>query len=120
MAIISSLSTLMPAVKDSIAGSPTGGQMIKPVGLGSAFGGGGGGSAQDGLSQIDSGSSTVAGAIGRAADALGGGGGGGGQIAQPQFKKGGSVKKYTDSNGKLNLGSGRVSTSSKNSKQSNW
>ena len=42
MAIISSLSTLMPAVKDSIAGSPTGGQMIKPVGLGSAFGGGGG------------------------------------------------------------------------------
>jgi len=116
--MISSLSALMP---DSGTGAPTVGVGGAPIGPSKGIGSssGGGGTAQDGLSQINNGSSTVAGAIGRAADALGSGGG---QVAEPQymFKKGGSVKKYTDSSGKLNLGSGRVSTSSKNSKQSNW
>lgn len=100
-------------------GSMTGGntQVVAPATGGSAVaagalggsGGGGGASAQDGLNQISGGSDTVANAISKASEALSGG-----------FKKGGSVKKYTSSGGKLNLGSGRVSTASKNSKQSNW
>jgi hypothetical protein len=50
---------------------------------------------------------------------------------QTMYKKGGSVsakekkssehgKKYTHSDGKLNLGHGRVSTATKNPKHSNW
>jgi hypothetical protein len=59
--------------------------------------------------------------------------GGGPQVSQPptMYKKGGSVsakekkssehgKKYTHSDGKLNLGHGRVSTATKNTKHSNW
>jgi len=59
--------------------------------------------------------------------------GGGPQVSQPptMYKKGGSVsakekkssehgKKYTHSDGKLNLGHGRVSTATKNLKHSNW
>ena len=77
---------------------------------------GGGGSAQDGLGQIDAGSGTVRGALSTAANALGGAGGG-----MPMYKKGGSVKgNYTSKDGKLNLGSGRISTSSKNKASPNW
>jgi hypothetical protein len=77
-------------------------------------GGGGGGGAQEGLGQIYSGAGTVGNAINTAAQALGGGGG---DVAQTYaFKKGGYVGK----GGKLNLGSGRVSTTSKNKSNSNW
>ena len=79
--------------------------------------GGGGGSATDGLGQIDAGAGTVRSAISTAASALGGGGGGGAVPAGSYtFKKGGYVAK----GGKLNLGSGRVSTASKNKSNSNW
>ena len=36
------------------------------------------------------------------------------------FKKGGSVKSYTDKSGRINLGSGRVSTHTPSKKNSNW
>jgi hypothetical protein len=36
------------------------------------------------------------------------------------FKKGGSVKSYTDKSGRINLGSGRVTTHASNKKNSNW
>ena len=79
---------------------------------------GGGGSATDGLGQIDAGSGTVRGALSTAASALGGAGGGvttiGGQPGL--YKKGGYVSK----GGKLNLASGRVSTATKNKNCSNW
>jgi hypothetical protein len=80
--------------------------------------GGGGGSATDGLGQIDTGSGTVRSALSTAASALGGGGGGVTTIGgQPNnYKKGGYVAK----GGKINLGSGRVSTASKNKNCSNW
>jgi len=77
--------------------------------------GGGGGSAEDGFGQIDSGVGTVRGAINTATQALGGGGGSQLPIGAT-FKKGGYVGK----GGKLNLGSGRVSTTSKNKSNSNW
>ena len=78
---------------------------------------GGGGSATDGLGQIDAGAGTVRSAISTAANALGnGGGGGGGEKPMFEFKKGG----YVDKGGKLNLGSGRVSTATKNKSNSNW
>ena len=80
---------------------------------------GGGGSAQDGLGQIDSGSGTVRSALSTAASALGGAGGG--LPPGAMYKKGGSVKgNYTSKDGKLNLGSGRISTSSKNKASPNW
>ena len=78
-------------------------------------GGGGGGGAQEGLGQIYSGAGTVGQAINTAAQALGGGGGDV-AVPYPNFKKGGYVGK----GGKLNLGSGRVSTTSKNKSNSNW
>ena len=88
---------------------------ISPVGGGTSPIGGGG-SAQDGLGQIDSGSGTVRGALSTAANALGGAGGG-----MQTFKKGGSVKgNYTSKDGKLNLGSGRISTAVKNKASPNW
>ena len=74
-----------------------------------------GGSAQDGLSQIDSGSGTVRNAINSVKSALGGGTEGG-----LEFKKGGSVKKYTEHGGRLNLKSSGVSTATKNKTKSNW
>lgn len=80
------------------------------------IGGGGGGSAEDGFGQIDSGVGTVRGAINTATQALGGGGGGSQLPIGATFKKGGYVAK----GGKLNLGSGRVSTASKNKSNSNW
>ena len=79
-------------------------------------GGGGGGGAQEGLDQIYSGAGTVGNAIGTAAQALGGGGGSFSPGPIYMFKKGGYVAK----GGKLNLGSGRVSTTSKNKSNSNW
>ena len=90
---------------------------ISPVGGGGTSPTGGGGSAQDGLGQIDTGAGTVRGALSTAANALGGAGG------QPglMFKKGGSVKgNYTSKDGKLNLGSGRISTAVKNKASPNW
>ena len=36
------------------------------------------------------------------------------------YKKGGSVKGYTDKSGRINLGSGRVSTHTPSKKNSNW
>jgi hypothetical protein len=81
---------------------------------------GGGGSAQDGLGQIDSGASTVRGAISTAANALGGGGGSSLPVGAV-YKKGGSVKgNYVSSDGKINLGSNRVSTSVKNKTSPKW
>ena len=96
----------------SVKPSTGGGGMMPPLVGG---GGGKGGGAQEGLGQIYSGAGTVGNAIGIAAQALGGGGG---DIAQPyaSYKKGGYVSK----GGKLNLGSGRVSTTSKNKSNSNW
>ena len=74
------------------------------------IGGGGGGSAEDGIGQINSGASTVSSALNSAKNALGGGGGG----AEPQggytFKKGGSIKKTST----------KVTTASKNKSNSNW
>ena len=78
-------------------------------------GGGGGGSATDGLGQIDAGAGTVRSAISTAANALGGGGGSSLPVGAT-YKKGGYVAK----GGKINLGSGRVSTTSKNKSNSNW
>ena len=75
---------------------------------------GGGGSAQDGLGQIDTGSGTVRSALSTAASALGGAGGS--SSPQPIYKKGGYVAK----GGKINLGSGRISTASKNKNCSSW
>lgn len=113
MASISSLGGAlgMPMIKDipGFGGGDVGG--TSPTG----GGGGGGGTAQDGLGQIDSGAGTVRSAINTAASALGGGGGGSDRPLY-EFKKGGYVGK----GGKLNLGSGRVSTASKNKSNSNW
>ena len=84
--------------------------------------GGGGGSASEGLGQINQGAGTVASAISRASDALGSGGGAG-QMPIPEmttYKKGGAVKKYTHPDGKLNLSAGGVSTASKNKSCSGW
>jgi hypothetical protein len=88
--------------------------------------GGGGGSASDGLGQINQGAGTVAGAISRASDALGSGGGGlmGGGGTPPNndmttYKKGGPVKKYS-SGGKINLKDCSVSTASKGKNNSSW
>ena len=81
--------------------------------------GGGGGSAQDGLGQINSGAATVGSAIGTAQSALGGGGGG----LQPNtamYKKGGEVKKSYTTGGKINLNACGVSTASKSKKNSCW
>ena len=90
---------------------------ISPVGGGGTSPTGGGGSAQDGLGQIDSGSGTVRSALSTAASALGGAGG----SPMPIYKKGGSVKSsYTSSDGKINLGTGRVSTSTKNKASPKW
>jgi hypothetical protein len=81
--------------------------------------GGGGGSAQDGLGQVNSGASTIGNAIGQAQSALGGGGGGG--LAQPQmYKNGGAAKKSYTNGGKINLGACGVSTASKGKKNSDW
>jgi len=105
MAVIESLGKMMP--KMDTGGDWTSGSTSPTTGSG------GGGSAQDGLGQIDSGSGTVRSALSTAASALGGGGG-----SLPPgaiYKKGGYVK-----GGKINLGSGRVSTASKNKNSSNW
>ena len=83
---------------------------------GAHSGGGGGGGAQEGLDQIYSGAGTVGNAVNTAAQALGGGGGYVSPKPVRMFKKGGYVSK----GGKLNLGSGRVSTTSKNKSNSNW
>jgi hypothetical protein len=83
--------------------------------------GGGGGSAQDGLGQVNSGASTIGNAIGQAQSALGGGGGGG--ISPPNtamYKKGGAAKKSYTTGGKINLGACGVSTTSKGKKNSDW
>ena len=98
-----------------------------PSSPGKAVGGDGGGGAQGGLNQINQGSQTVASAIGSAEQALGGAGGNETGPNERQFyKKGGGVKKdmpvkknYT-TGGRLNLGSGGVSTASRNSKNSCW
>lgn len=91
-----------------------------PLGMSTAKGvagggGGGGGGVQDGLGQIYSGANTVSGAVNAATQALSGGGGN-----QPTpgllLKKGG----YVDKKGKINLGSGRVSTAVKNKASKNW
>lgn len=112
MAVIESLGKMMPkmgTVNDGAGGTPL------------ATGGGGGGSAQDGLGQIDTGSGTVRSALSTAASALGGAGAGGGLLPGAMYKKGGSVKgNYTFKGGKLNLGSGRISTASKNKASPNW
>jgi hypothetical protein len=110
MASITSLGKMMPQV--DFPGSGGGGTMPPILGGG---GGGGGGSAEDGFGQIDSGVGTVRGAINTATQALGGGGGGS-LPTGAVYKKGGYVAK----GGKLNLGSGRVSTASKNKRNSNW
>jgi|APGre2960657373_1045057.scaffolds.fasta_scaffold35673_2 hypothetical protein len=96
------------SVVPSYGGGDVGGGVAMPSG------GGGGGSAQDGLGQIDSGAGTVRSAISTAANALGGGGGSSLPVGAV-YKKGGYVK-----GGKINLGSGRVSTASKNKSNSNW
>jgi len=83
---------------------------------GASGGGGGGGGAKEGLDQIYTGAGAVGNAINTAANALGGGGGGNPPAGTLTFKKGGYVNK----NGKLNLGSGRVSTASKNKSNLNW
>ena len=111
MASIAGLGKMMGMPQEGIPsyGGGDGGVPIPSVGTT----GGGGGSAQDGLGQIDSGAGTVRSAISTAASALGGGGG-----SLPPgaiYKKGGYVK-----GGKINLGSGRVSTASKNKNSSNW
>jgi len=80
--------------------------------------GGGGGSAQDGLGQVNTGASTIASAIGQAQSALGGGGGS--PPNATMYKKGGSVSKNYTTGGKINLSSCGVSTAQKNKSQSNW
>jgi len=82
-------------------------------GGGVAYTGGDGGTAQDGLGQIDSGAGTVRSAINTATSALGGGSS---LPVGATYKKGGYVAK----GGELNLGSGRVTTASKNKSNSNW
>lgn len=114
---MASISSLGESIGISKPGAPgVGGGGIGPTPP--STGPGGGGSASDGLSQIDAGAGTVRTAIGTAANALGAGGGG--QSAPngpfPLFKKGGYVTK----SGKINLGSGRVSTATKNKSNSNW
>jgi hypothetical protein len=89
--------------------------------FGGSIGGGGegGGGAEAGLSQIDAGANTVRSAISSAQSALGGGGGN--SYPSYIYKNGGSVKNsYTTKDGKLNLGSGRISTASKNKSTPNW
>jgi len=108
MAVIESLGKMMP--KMDTGGDWTSGSTSPTTGSG------GGGSAQDGLGQIDSGSGTVRSAINTASSALGGGGGGSSLPPGAIYKKGGYVSK----DGKLNLGSGRISTSTKNKNCSNW
>jgi len=84
--------------------------------------GGGGGSAQEGLGQVQNGASMLGNALNTASSALSGGGGGG-ALAEPQasvpFNKGGSVKKYSG-NGKINLKDCGVSTAPKGKKNSCW
>jgi hypothetical protein len=123
MATLASLGDLLGNPNLANGPSTGAGALTPPAGLG-AGGLGGSGSAQDGLSQINSGASTVAGAIGTAVDSLSGGGGG----AQPnganngaQYKKGGQVKKKYTTGGKINLGACGVSTASKSTKSnSKW
>lgn len=81
---------------------------------------GSGGSAQDGLGQIDAGAGTVRSAINAAQGALGGGGGGGGLPPFGAFKKGGQVKRYTSADGRLDLKSSGTSTAQKGKTKSNW
>jgi hypothetical protein len=94
----------------AIPGTKGGGGAMPPM----IGGGGGGGGAQEGLGQIYSGAGTVGNAISTAAQALGGDSGT--FSPGPMYKKGGYVAK----GGKINLGSGRVSTASKNKSNSNW
>lgn len=77
----------------------------------------GGGSAQDGLGQVNSGASTIGNAIGQAQSALGGGGG---NPNPTLYKKGGTAKKSYTTGGKINLGACGVSTTSKGKKNSDW
>ena len=105
MATISSLSDMTPTSSNSSASSGGGGMPAPGSG-----GGAGGSSVEDGLGQIDAGAGTVRGAVGTAVSALGGG-----LPPGATYKKGGYVKS-----GKINLGSGRVSTTSKNKSNSNW
>jgi len=109
--------TGIAGLSDMLPGSDwTGTKPVPSVGTSPT---GGGGSAQDGLGQIDAGSGTVRGALSTAANALGGASGG--LPPGAMYKKGGSVKgNYTSKGGKLNLGSGRISTSSKNKASPNW
>jgi hypothetical protein len=92
---------------------------------GSIGGVGSGGSASDGLGQINQGAGTVAGAISRASDALGGGGGGLNGAIGPSpnndsttYKKGGSAKKNSSGNSIISKIS-KVSTHEKNPKHKN-
>jgi len=111
MTSIASLGKMMPQVDiPGYGGGDTGGTSTTG---GTSPLGGGGGSASDGLGQIDAGAGTVRSAINTAASALGGGGSS--LPAGATYKKGGYVK-----GGKINLGSGRVSTASKNKSNSNW
>ena len=105
MATIASLSDMTPTSSKSSATSGGGGT-IAP----SDVGGASGSSVEDGLGQIDAGAGTVRGAVGTAVSFLGGG-----LPPNATYKKGGYVKS-----GKINLGSGRVSTTSKNKSNSNW
>ena len=104
---------------------------------------GSGGGAQGGLDTVNQGAGQIGksladvGASMKQSDlaleqgrqALGGGGGGSGGGFNPMnpafhekpgiYKKGGAVN-YTDKSGRLNLGSGRISTTTSNKSNSNW
>jgi len=79
--------TGIAGLTDMLPGSDYTGKPVPSVGT-SPVGGGGGGSAQDGLGQIDTGAGTVRGALSTAAGALGGAGG---LPPGAMYKKGGKV-----------------------------
>jgi len=116
MASIAQLGSMMtPANGD--APRPTDTPQMPSGPIGGKGLGGGGGSAQDGLGQINSGAATVGSAIGTAQSALGGGGG---NPNPTMYKKGGEVKKSYTTGGKINLNACGVSTTSKGKKNSDW
>lgn len=79
-------------------------------------GSGGGGSAMEGLGQVDQGTATTRGAIGTAQGALGGNSGGSPPSSMPQYKKGGKVS----SGGKSGHITTKMSTAVRNKSNSNW
>lgn len=116
---VSSLSGML----NNIPGSPLQSSDTAPNVSPTADTGQGGGSAMDGLNQVDQGAQTTRGAIGTAQNALGGnptGGATGNGISSAMYKKGGSVKRHSDNSGKLNLSSGKVSTAVRNKSNPNW